>query len=185
MSTYAIHSIAWSVLGFAAGFGVRSLADSKRGADMTIGLHKPKWQRILGGVLMVMAFLSVVMVATYSHRLNQQTERLNASILCEATFMQDYNNALKIRDEYGTKARQASIEVTVAGEQMWLGLVANAAPPGERPSEEQRAKSLAVLNTYLAKVRAYVLALEDLNRVQLTYPVPDNGCPKPVDSALI
>lgn len=82
---------------------------------------------------------------------------------CQEVYVGAVTAALKSRDESAAQARRSSKE-------LWLAFLQNSpATPGQKPTAEQRQRSLDALNRYLASIDAS-------DRARQVYPLPDNRC---------
>lgn len=189
MSTaYLISSLAWSLIGFVLGrltvnveqirrsmstndeeLSAEQLPPSPRRRRLPV-VHKLGAQQIVGMVVVIVALLSILLVAW-------QNVRLNQSISCQSRFNQVYEDALRASDEVAELALQDAKGLAISNKELWLGLLRNASSdPATPPTAAQRAASIATLNNFLVDVDAYVVSLEKVIQARVTFVVPDNKC---------
>lgn len=165
---YVVNSLLWAAAGLGLGFVLgrqwRAIHDIRRQfvADPVAMAPKPpprhrrpKAEQVLGGILVILALLSVTGVAI-------QTERLNQLISCQAEYNRAFAESIRIRAD-------ATIDERNRTKNLWLAFLAHApAKPGEQTPEGREA-SIRALNDYLA-------ALDRANAARQIAPIPTNQC---------
>lgn len=198
--SYIVNSLIWSIVGAVLGYQyckmkvdvnrlkervkMEDAAESGPGAaaepPATPGrlawLHRFSTQQIIGAVVVIMAVMSTGLAA-------YQSMRLNTISTCLGNYAVDHAHALKARDDVAVQGRQDAREYSLAQDELWLGLLRNAAPAEQQPTPAQRVAqreaSLAVLNIYLDSSRTYRAALDAADKARADFPIPVNRCASP------
>jgi hypothetical protein len=194
---YVINSLVWSLVGGLAGFKYGQLyrdnVEIKRRLSMVeselpdtpdapapvapvrpprwkVLLHEPSSRQLVGVVVIIMAVLTVISGAFYSHQRNAESN-------CQTAYFNAYTEALRSRDDLATRSRAGLEAYIAASNDLWLGFLKNAPVAGGQSTDAQRAASIAILNDYLAKSRASIADLQEVDRAKQVFPIPANTCP--------
>ena len=181
---YVLTSLFWSVIGAAVGYRYGSMSRDITAMKEKLHMdpdttaepatrrrwlpHLSAWQ-IAGGVAIVLALLSTISAATYSHRLNSVSK-------CLSGYVVNYNAVLRDRDALSENSRNNLREFVGATRDMVVGIIKINPTPGEPPTTAQRDQVLNLLTHFSDKADATIISLDQTSQARQRYPIPPNTC---------
>jgi hypothetical protein len=183
---YVLTSLFWSVVGAGVGYrygamsrDINAMKEKLRmdNPDPTTEspttrrhrLGKPSFTQIIGAIAVIMAVVSTIAAATYSHRLNAVSK-------CLTSYVADYNAVLRDRDTLGDASRNNLREFVSATRDMVVGITKIAPTPGEPPTTAQRGQVLNLLTHFSDQADATIISLDQSSQARKRYPLPANTC---------